>query len=1047
MADDGHSGGEEPSTELEMAQRVRQLRTTEDELRKTKDELGKREKELERKGEELRRLAEEYVKREDRLQERERSIEGREEGLLRSTHTAAAAALEARTRTVEAAEKKNTADARNLKNYAEQLMKKEQEYNIRVKNFNEEAESELRGRVESLSRREQEATRRDQEVAARAQENARREEELEKREKDSSERFQEAARREDQVRFRLQELEGREKDIHKLELDAVRRQEEVKEEEASGAAGQELARQEQELADRRKELEQLEGRLRSRESGLQEAPPASVAVPGELARKEEELERKAEELAAREASLNARSSAAAAAPGEGARLEELGAELEAKREEMRVRNKELKIRQEELERRDVELKEGAERLRSREEQLASAQARMQAAPAAPAAPPQLGEEERIRLDAGLQRRDDELRARDEQFQLMAQQAMGTLHQREGELADREEKLRMEADRLGALAGELKSRDEDSKEREDALQKGLRSVSDREELIREIDDRTRILEEKERADEQFHQELRALDSILQKRTSEQEAQDRALREREDALTNDEDSLDKEKAEHLRLKHDIERGSESLRLRSLEIENGANSLAERESVLKAEEQRMDQLADEMRKKKEEIDVLGKDLRYKEIHLATLEEEIKDCPYCSAKDGFVTTMRAIAEAKGLGADTSDAERLFKQARSALDSSSYEGAVQYARKAMILAREAKQKYLVYGVSYILSGAERAVRSAAQTGVDVSEAEGYLKSARESHDRKDYEAAEMMARRAERVAILAEDKLRELSDKLDRTSKRLEEIRSYGVDLSEAETAVEAARALMKERKQAESRARLEGIEETALLSFRREATRLLDDARDSINTGRAGGFDLGDAEMFFAKAEERLAEGDYGKSIQCAREASRLSVEAKAAGPAQEGTPAESGPRRIRSRPRILSVTARPPAADGTPAPITIITPAASAPALSVQEPDAATAPVAPFGGGPDTAAPGMAGGNAAQAQDAAGPAPSTVPNPVQAPWGASQQAMSAPRVIPPSQAAEAPPREYECPSCQNRFIIDDPRRPLTAKCPRCQTLMRLA
>jgi DNA-directed RNA polymerase subunit RPC12/RpoP/tetratricopeptide (TPR) repeat protein len=474
----------------------------------------------------------------------------------------------------------------------------------------------------------------------------------------------------------------------------------------------------------------------------------------------------------------------------------------------------------------------------------------------------------------------------------------------------------------------------------------------------------------------------------------------------------------------------------------MENGAKSIAERESVLKAEEQRMDQLAEDIRKRKEEIDALDKDMRYKEIHLATLEEEIKDCPYCSAKDGFVTTMRAIAEAKALGADTSDAERLFKQARAALDSSSYEGAVQYARKAMILAREAKQKYLVYGVSYILSGAERAVRTAAQMGVDVSEAEGYLRSARESHDKKDYEAAESLAKRAERVAILAEDKVRELCGKLERTSKKLEEIKSYGVDLSEAEAEVQAAQALMKDRKQAEARARLEGLEEMAFLSFRREATRLLDEARDTIAAGRTDGVDLTDAEMFFAKAEERLAEGDYGKCIQCAREASRLSGEARAAsaGAPQEGASAETVSRRARSRPRILAATARSSTSEPASSPMVIITPGAVPSPQAGPDSSAGNtaAPAMAVAGGPAIVTPAVNGVYPAQGPDAASPPPGI---------GVPQMPAGAPlRIIAAQQAGNPTQREYECPNCQNRFIVEDPRRPLAAKCPRCGAMMRL-
>jgi DNA-directed RNA polymerase subunit RPC12/RpoP len=47
---------------------------------------------------------------------------------------------------------------------------------------------------------------------------------------------------------------------------------------------------------------------------------------------------------------------------------------------------------------------------------------------------------------------------------------------------------------------------------------------------------------------------------------------------------------------------------------------------------------------------------------------------------------------------------------------------------------------------------------------------------------------------------------------------------------------------------------------------------------------------------------------------------------------------------------------------------------------------------------------------------------------------------------RIIAAQQAGNPTQREYECPNCQNRFIVEDPRRPLAAKCPRCGAMMRL-
>ena len=1025
----------EPGTELEMTQRMRQLKSAEEELKKAREELASREQDITRKAEELRKFAEETVKRDERLQEREKTADRREDELIRNAHPAAAAALESKNQAIEEREKKLASDARNLKNFAAQLQKRDQEMNIRIKSFNDEAEQELRGKVEALARRDQEAQKRDTDAAARAQEAARREEELEKREKDASAKFQEAARKEDQVRFRENELSRREKDIQKLELDAVRRQEETSEAAAvSAPAGRddaklneqlmsrqhELALWEERLGQQTAELTQRQDEIRNRENSLK-------AVSEDTNRREEELIRREEALALREQALAAEPARPPADYQVKAGLDELATELEAKREELRVRNKELKLKQEELERGEVVFKETSERLRAHEDRLLQMEQRLKEAAVAP---PGLSDEDKLRLDLDLGRRSEELRLKDEELQGAARRAMEQLDERERDLTTREEALMDEAGRLTSMAAGLKARSDELQSREDNIQLSLQGLSDKEQVIKELDEKRRMLEEEKRASEQFSQELRALDAVIQKTFSEQEAADLALRGREEVLDHDEDALDLEKDELLRAKKDHDRGSDMLRVRALELENGAKSLAEREGVLKAEEQRIDQHLEEIRKRKDDVETSEKDLHYKEVHLATLEEEIKDCPYCSAKDGFVSTMRAIAEARALGADTSDAERLFKQARAALDSSSYEGAVQYARKAMILAREAKQKYLVYGVSYILSGAERAVKSAAQLGVDTTEADGFLRSAKESLEKKDYELAESMAKKAERAAILAEDKVRELSDRLERISRKLEEIRSYGVDLSEAESAVQASLLLVKDRKQAEARSRLEGVEETAFLAFRREATRLLDEARELMTVNRVEGVELSDAELFFAKAEERLAEGDYGKCIQCAREAKRLTGEAKAAQPSAPVEGAQPGTaRRVRSRPRILAGTVRLPQPGGPVTPPVIVQP--SAQSIGGPAGDAmASGPAGPATSG--TALDVMPGGSAVQ-------------TPVQSPVLSAMQQLGPTRMAAPSETA-APPREYECPNCQNRFIVEETKRPLMTKCPRCLTLMKL-
>ncbi|MGQ9583744.1 MAG: hypothetical protein ACUVV6_09600, partial [Thermoplasmatota archaeon] len=541
--------------------------------------------------------------------------------------------------------------------------------------------------------------------------------------------------------------------------------------------------------------------------------------------------------------------------------------------------------------------------------------------------------------------------------------------------------------------------------------------------RDLETRTKLLDERERALEQFNQELRAAEAVNQKKERELEEAGRALEERErgvemetEALATDREALSQREMEFLRQKAELEKFQEYLRARSLELDNSQRTLEQREAALKEEERRASELRAELEKMRGDVESLEKDLRYHEIHLLTLEEEISDCPYCSTMDGFITTAQLIADAKGLGADTSEAEKYHKQARTALESGDFDKAATLNRNAMTLAKEAKQKYLHYGVKYIISGAETAVKSAGQMGAETAEPESLLREARQLLDKEDYDGAEQLARKAERMAILAEERLRELSGTLDRLEKRMEEVRVYGVDLTEVESAVSAARDLMKERKRAEAQARLQGVEEILLLSLRRHAARLRDEARERVLALKGSGADASDAELFLSTAEEKLLEGDYGRCIQCASEASRLASEAlRALAPEQPALSTLSageaaGVRRGRVRPRVVAATTRVPERDSRqrvePTPIIPVTPRRERPVL-------------------------------------AQPAPASPAQPGAYPGGTQ----AAPLAIPSGGGLPgSSPADYECPSCRGHFTVEDRQRPVLTKCPSCSMILRL-
>ncbi|MEM4728908.1 MAG: DUF4398 domain-containing protein [Thermoplasmata archaeon] len=884
---------EEPRTELDFAQRVRQLREAEESLKRSREELAAKEREIRERSLELQHLAEELVRRED-------EVAARELALLTAVEQRSAGAVEGLADIsgapgVVAGERRLAEEARRLKEVAAQLRRREEEYAEKVRRFNIEAEAELRRRVNEILRRGRGGTGEGGEFLA--------------------------------------------------------REEEVRKREAS-------------LAAREDELRRKEANLLSREESLGKRESEIKAMEEELRRLKEETSEKAKELRRLEEELVQKSGALAEKEAMAKELDELRGELERRREEVRAKEKEVKVRFDEAERRYIELKEREERVRGMEEEV-------------------------VRRDTEVRRREEEV-ANKEAEVLRREEAV---EKKEAELRDREEGLRAKEEELRVERENLEAMK--------ASMEAQRAAGAAEEL----EERARLLDERERALEQFNQELRAAEAINQKKEMELEERRRALEEAEaalqekekalametEALAADREAFSQREAEFLRQRAELEKFQEYLRTRALELDGTQKIQDRREESLKEEEGRISALRAELEKKKEELEALEKDLRYHEIHLLTLEEEIADCPYCSTMDGFITTMQLIADAKGLGADVTEAERYHKQARQALESGDFDKAATLNRNAMTLAKEAKQKYLHYGVKYIISGAETAVKSASQMGVDTSECEEMLKSAREALDRGEYESAEELARRAERTAILAEEKLRELVGTLERIETRLKEIQSYGVDLSEVESAVSAAKELMRERKRKEAQERLQGVEEIMLLSFRRHAAKLRDEARDLVMALKAENAEAGDAELFLGKAEEALLEGEYGKCIQCASEALRLANEARSAGApgvvetrtmvpqTQAPAPAPGavpGLRRGRVPPRVVAATMRIQGGEAGPR-------QPSAPAVAIPR-------------GP--ASPGT------------------------------------------------PPGEYECPGCRSHFSVEDRRRPVLTKCPGCSMLLQL-
>ncbi|MCK5254121.1 MAG: hypothetical protein KAQ96_14270, partial [Thermoplasmata archaeon] len=218
-------------------------------------------------------------------------------------------------------------------------------------------------------------------------------------------------------------------------------------------------------------------------------------------------------------------------------------------------------------------------------------------------------------------------------------------------------------------------------------------------------------------------------------------DASLQKREQEIIKHQESLDAQSKQ-------VDADSEALQARVVEMETELSTFDERKAAL--EEMEAD-LADN----KEGLDKATIELANLEKHLQNVESEIRDCPYCDAKDNFIRTRRLIDEAEALDADVMDARRMLRMAQDKLDSADFDGAVKDAFDAQQSARLARSNFLKAGIKFLLSSVRKSLDSNENQGVNVSDAKRTLERAREASLEGRYEEAEQMAREADDLGRL----------------------------------------------------------------------------------------------------------------------------------------------------------------------------------------------------------------------------------------------------------------------------------------------------
>ncbi|MCK4970748.1 MAG: hypothetical protein KAS77_09480, partial [Thermoplasmata archaeon] len=320
-----------------------------------------------------------------------------------------------------------------------------------------------------------------------------------------------------------------------------------------------------------------------------------------------------------------------------------------------------------------------------------------------------------------------------------------LSKRETSVAERETSTQELEERLSATEADLVSRETTFAEKESSISERL---TEAEALEQELDIRHTTITEMETSHQEREVQVNAHEEDLIQREGKYEEQDAALREWDASLQKREQEIIKHQEGLDAQSKQVDADSEVLQARVVEMETELSTFDERKAALEKMEA---DLADN----KEGLDKATIELANLEKHLQTVESEIRDCPYCDAKDNFVRTRRLIDEAEVLDADVMDARRMLRMAQDKLDSADFDGAVKDAFDAQQSARLARSNFLKAGIKFLLSSVRKSLDSNENQGVNVSDAKRTLERAREASLEGRYEEAEQMAREADDLGRL----------------------------------------------------------------------------------------------------------------------------------------------------------------------------------------------------------------------------------------------------------------------------------------------------
>jgi tetratricopeptide (TPR) repeat protein len=169
----------------------------------------------------------------------------------------------------------------------------------------------------------------------------------------------------------------------------------------------------------------------------------------------------------------------------------------------------------------------------------------------------------------------------------------------------------------------------------------------------------------------------------------------------------------------------------------------------------------------------------------------------------DAIASIHALIMEAKEIGVDVAEAEKVLLNAITNYKNEDYEVADELVKKAVIMARDSWNKYRSKVASEGISDMYNLIMKAKQGGTDISKPEKLLARAEKKYEESAYDEVEDLLKQVETDVKnrMQDARSREMEQELNKASESLERARKMKADVTSAEELYKQAEAMFNER------------------------------------------------------------------------------------------------------------------------------------------------------------------------------------------------------------------------------------------------------